>query len=140
MRKVHRLVALFFIGVFVATGVYMARWFPPAQEDDLARRLVFRSSHVYIMFGALLNLAASTAWRTAPSPGRRRLQLVGSASLLICPAVFLAAFIVEPEIGPLLRPASAAGLLLAMAGTILHALGLRATRPRGAAAPTDVVR
>jgi hypothetical protein len=145
MRTAHRIIAWLFIAVFVATGVAMKIVLPPPDADgDLARRMMYRSAHIYILFGALLNLLVGSLARPAASLRGRRWQALASACLLACPILFLLAFALEPALmqrilgataaSRLLRPLAAAGVALALLGTIPHALAARGRH--GAIVPT----
>ena len=56
MARLHAVVGLLFAAVFVLTGAYMRQEFPPPEEDNAVMRMIFRSTHVYILLGALPNL------------------------------------------------------------------------------------
>ena len=121
MRSLHRIAGAFGVAMFVATGVYMKLQFTPAWPD-MGMRLMFRSAHVYILCAGLANLLLAAYLMEAPAGRRRTTQLLGSVLLLLSPAAFTAAFFLEPVPGGnLFRPWCAVGLLLALAGTLLHA-------------------
>jgi hypothetical protein len=87
-----------------------------------APRLLFRSAHIYLLFAALVNLLLGTYLRPAAARWARALQLAGSAALLATPAMFGAAFFVEPWLDGLLRPWARPAIYLSLAGVLAHVL------------------
>lgn len=57
MRPLHLVVGLVGVVGFIATGQYMDLAHDHLRGMDDARRLLFRSTHIYLLFGALVNLA-----------------------------------------------------------------------------------
>src|SRR5262245_60170169 len=96
MRRLHLLVGLAGLAAFLASGQYMARAHDHLRGMDDARRLLFRSTHIYLLFAALLNLALGLYLRTAPAGWRRWLQLAGPVLLLAAPFLLAAGFLTEP--------------------------------------------
>jgi hypothetical protein len=78
---------------FVTTGAYM-RHIRTGEFSD-AVHMLYRSRHIYILGAALANLALANV---ALQP--RVLDRIISAMVLVAPPVLLAAFIIEPSIGP----------------------------------------
>ena len=68
---------------------------PAAAVDQLAdvTRAIYRARHIFILGGALANLALSTF------EGKRAVDRVISALVLIAPPLLLAAFLTDPEQG-----------------------------------------
>lgn len=120
MRKLHLWWGILFVGVFLATGVYMRVRFPEAHRDDMGMRMMFRSAHVYILLSALLNMVLGAHLSPAEQGWRRVAERTASALLVASPAVFTAAFFIEPAPQRLDRPLALAGLILAVLGTLLH--------------------
>ncbi len=122
MRKMHLRVGLAFIGVFLATGVYMAFTFEEGRIDHDVR-LMHRSAHVYLLLSALANLALGGYFRWR-EPGRyRTIQKFGSVFLLLSPLGFLAAFFIEPAPEQLHRPISVISAFLVLLGVIFLTYG-----------------
>src|SRR4029077_858479 len=110
---------------FLLTGAYM-RWIrvPPVPQLDDVTRAVYRSRHLFILLSAVVNLALATA----PETSRRARQIV-SVLALAAPALFLAAFVVEPAQGIHGATFSQIALyLLFGAAVILVYLGVRVTK------------
>ncbi|MEP6962117.1 MAG: hypothetical protein ABI995_08565 [Acidobacteriota bacterium] len=94
MQRAHRWVGTITLVIFLLTGAYM-RWIhaPPLGQLPDATRAVFRSRHLYIMLGALANLALA---RSLPL---KAVDRVISILVLAAPVFLLAGFAIEPENG-----------------------------------------
>lgn len=90
MRRAHLWSGILWLAVFLGTGAYM-RYYRTPPVDQLAdvTRAIYRSRHLFILGGALANLALSTAEVTR----------VISTLVLIAPPFLFAAFITDPEQG-----------------------------------------
>ena len=120
LRQVHRLAGLATVIVFVGTGAYMHFRYDHLRGMTDAARLLFRSTHIYLLFTGLLNLALGLYLSPVPNPWARRLQLLGSVLILAAPLLQLAAFLREPFLGGLRRPFTAPAVYAALAGVLLH--------------------
>src|SRR5262249_16768934 len=88
---------------------------------DDATRLLFRSTHIYLLFAALLNLALGLYLEAEPAGWRRWLQRVGSALVVVAPALLAAGVLTEPWLSGPDRPYSRPAIYSSLAGLILHA-------------------
>jgi len=122
VKRLHLAIGLAFVVVFLATGMVMRLRFPAAYAGDATMRMLFRSAHVYILFGALLNLALGIHLRVPERPRDRRLQLVGSLLLVAVPVLCTLAFFLEPAPGRLSRPFVVPAAAVALLGTLMHFL------------------
>ncbi|MFN2315179.1 MAG: hypothetical protein ABR551_13445 [Gemmatimonadales bacterium] len=120
LGQLHLMVGLAALLVFVGTGAWMHFKYDHLRGMTDATRLLFRSTHIYLLFAALLNLAIGAHHRRAVMRGARLLQGVGSVLLLATPLLFLAGFLSEPWLGDLQRPWSRPGIYASLAGTLLH--------------------
>jgi hypothetical protein len=127
MRRFHLLAGTLGLLAFAGEGVYMVLRFPGAYHGDPTMHMMFRSAHVYLLFGALLNLTLGL--HAQPSAVRGRLQAAGSALVLAAPAILLFAFVLEPAPGRLSRPFAGAGAGAAFLGVMLHWAAARGRRP-----------
>jgi hypothetical protein len=114
--------------VFLYTGLYMRSHFPAAYEGDEAIRYLYRANHLYIMFSSVLNLVVGRSLVFARMPWRRALQIGGSVALLAAMALLIAAFFREPQFGGVVRQSTLLGCVLALGGSLVHAI---ATERRG---------
>ena len=117
MRRAHGLVGLLFLIVFPLTGAYMRM--QEVSEMDPGPRMMFRASHLYLLFAGLLNLLAFSS--VDPELERGRLRQLGSALLLLAPFVLLAGFALEPAEMDVTRPVSRWGIYGAALGSVLLA-------------------
>ena len=112
MARVHRLAGLGIVLLFVATGVWLRFPGQAVIDQDEAIRFSLRANHIYILFAGLVNIAVGMNPPIPAVTWRRRLQLVGSALLLVAPLVLLTAFIVEGPQAQAFRPITEAGVIL----------------------------
>ena len=129
LRRVHLWVGVIALAIFLGTGVYMTLQFPEAHRAQETVRYLFRASHVYILFVALLHLALAAYLTTAVTSGSRRVQKVASWLLVAAPLLLVWAFITEPPLASPDRPITLAGVIFALSGTVLHlVVGWRSQR------------
>ena len=127
MRRLHLVVGLVGVIGFLLTGQYMDRVHDHLRGMDDARRLLFRSTHLYLLFGSLLNLALglylspTTGWRWS-------VRTVGSLLVLSTPIFAAIGFFTEPWLSDLDRPYTRPAAYGALAGMVLHLIGWA---PRG---------
>ncbi len=112
MARLHRLAGLGFVLLFLATGVWLRFRGQAVIDQDDAIRFSLRANHVYILFAGLVNIAVGLNPPDPAVPWRRRLQLVGSALLLMAPLLLLVAFIVEGPQARVHRPLTTIGVIL----------------------------
>lgn len=117
MRKTHLISGLLFFALFLASGRHMGQVLPEFSGELDGLRMMYRASHVYLLYASLLNLLAGAYWR--PVVLRRRTQLIASGLLLLSQPVLGAAFLLEPAHLMVARPFTLIGALLALAGVVL---------------------
>lgn len=130
LQRLHLPVGLATVIVFLLTGQYMDIRYDHLRGMDDATRLLFRSTHIYLLFSGLLNVALGLDMTGESGRGRERagggttwrdmLRVAGSVLILIGPLLFLAAFLREPFLGALARPFSRPAIYAALAGMALH--------------------
>ena len=120
LRQLHRLVGVAAVIVFLGTGAYMHFRYDHLRGMSDATRLLFRSTHVYLLFTGLLNIALGLGLDRAPGRWARWLQGTGSALVLAGPLLALAAFLREPFLGGLQRPFTFPAVAGSLLGMILH--------------------
>lgn len=119
MRRVHLIWGLIGVVAFLATGQYMDRWHDHLRDTEPVQRLLFRSTHIYLLWSTLANVLLGLHL-TAVAGWRRVVQSVGSVLLLLAPALFLAAFATEPWLSGLDRPYTRPAVYGSLAGVLLH--------------------
>ena len=119
MRWLHLAVGIAGVIGFLGTGQYMDRVHDHLRGMDDARRLLFRSTHIYLLFGSLVNLGLGLYLR--PAAGWRRwVRAVGSLLVLTTPFFAAAGFFTEPWLSDLQRPYSSPAAFGCLAGMLLH--------------------
>ena len=105
---------------FLASGQYMDRVYDHLRGMDDTTRLLFRSTHIYLLLASLLNLALGLYLVVPPGGWRRWVQTAGSLLILAAPPLLAAGFLTEPWLEGLDRPFSRPALYGSLAGMILH--------------------
>ncbi len=126
LRKIHLILGLLTIVAFILSGQYMDRYYGHLANMEPAPRLLFRSSHIYLLFSGLLNCLAGLNRATPTEPWRRAAGLLGSLLLLATPPLFVLAFFYEPWLTGLARPYARIGIYLSLAAVLFQMLA-RAT-------------
>src|SRR4051812_21835401 len=98
MKRFHLIFGVGALLVFILTGQYMALYQGYLHGMPAMPRLLFRSRHIYILLGGLLNLALGTYLTRPPGGWRRRLQCVGSVLTIIATCLFVMAFVRDPRV------------------------------------------
>ena len=124
MRRVHFLVGLLGVVVFLGTGVYMRSRFPALYAGDEAVRYMYRANHIYLLLSSLVNIVLGLSV-AAPGRGwRARLGRTGSVLAILSPAVLCYAFFMEV-------PNASPERIFTAIGIFLVALGVLAQLPLG---------
>jgi drug/metabolite transporter (DMT)-like permease len=130
MRKVHAVVGVAMLIAFLGTGQYMDRVHGHLAGMSDARRMLFRSDHIYLLLTAVLNLALGL-YLTPREPRRARaVQLLGSIAIVIAPFLFLIAFFTEPWMTHLARPWTRPAIYAVFGGGLAHLLAAFTVDPR----------
>lgn len=121
MRWLHLTVGIVGVVGFLLTGQYMEHAHDHLRGMDDARRLLFRSTHIYLLFSSLVNLALGLHLR--PVRGWRWwLRTPGSLLVLSTPFFATAGFFTEPWLTNLERPCTKLTTYLCFAGMLLHSV------------------
>jgi hypothetical protein len=118
--RLHFSVGLASLAAFLATGLYMFYNHKQLHGLDTSTRLLFRSSHIYLLFTALLNLTVATTSFPPLSGWRTWLSRVGSALLLSTPVLCIVAFFREPWLTGLARPYVLLAVVGSLVGVVCH--------------------
>ena len=122
MRKVHLIVGLAGVAVFLGTGVYMATHFPALYGGNESLRYLYRANHVYLLLASLVNVALG-AYLTSPGTGwRASLGTAGSVLALLSPPLLSYAFFAE-------APHASPARIVTALGVFSVALGVAAQLP-----------
>ncbi len=82
--------------------------------------MMFRSRHIYILLAGLLNLGIGVYFVYWRERWRKRLQMTGSALLIIAPLVMIVAFFYEPTLKGLQRPLTLPAIVALLVGVFFH--------------------
>ena len=125
MRKLHFLIGCLGVLAFLFSGAYLKIIFPGAYEDNEIIRFTYRANHVYLLMASLVNLAVSYYLYYSYLGWRRTCVHVGSLLMYLSPIVLTYAFFYEaPEATPE-RMITFLGVVLLVAGMILHLPNIR---------------
>ncbi len=122
IRRMHLIVGLAGVAAFLGTGLYMDRVHGHLRGYDDTVRMLYRSTHIYLLLSASINVMTGLYLRPAESTARRLLQGLGSVALVVGPPILLAAFCVEPYLSDLARPWSRIAIYLTLVGVVFHLL------------------
>jgi hypothetical protein len=128
LKPIHLLVGVFGIVIFVLTGQYMGIFLRGLNEMPDGPRLLYRSSHLYLMWASLVNLLVGMYFGLAVSRSSRITQYVASVLLLSGPPLILAGFFIESPGNNLDRPFCTWANYFALAGVVLHVFASREQR------------
>jgi len=121
MRRLHLAAGVLAVVAFLITGQFMRHHIPPMVTMSDSARLMYRSRHIYILAGGLVNLVLGVYWQRQAVGWRRLFQSTGSAFLVASPVLLVLAFVIEPGRGFQEEMRwSAAGLYALFAGSMVH--------------------
>ena len=118
----HRVVGVVTVIAFLGTGMYMRRYLPEPSLATHLLRMLYRSSHVYLLLSGLISIALGSYFVPSQSRSVRALQGAGSFLVLLAPALILVAFFYEAPEQRQDRPLIVAAMVSLLAGTLLHLL------------------
>jgi hypothetical protein len=127
LKSVHLLVGIFGIVVFVLTGQYMEIFLRGMIDMPDGPRLLYRTSHLYLMWSSLVNLLVGVYFVAANVKVSRLMQCFASGLLLAGPPLIIAGFFLESPANNLDRPFCGWANYFALAGVILHVFASRKT-------------
>ena len=118
LKKLHLLTGSLFLVVFLGTGVYMLVGFPDLYKDREEIRMMYRATHIYILFGAFVNLLVGYSICTFKN-WLAKVQLIASLLLFISPMIIFVGYIIEPPTYQINRPISYWGIMFIFIGVVL---------------------
>lgn len=127
MRRVHLIVGVVGIGLFVLSGQYMDRALGHLDGMADGPRLMFRTRHIFLLLSSLTHLLLAVYIQPAPQRERRLGQYMGSALITLSTVLFAWGFWVEPLRGDLESPQSHWATYAIAVGVGAHLLAV----PRG---------
>jgi hypothetical protein len=130
LKPLHLIVGIAGIVVFVLTGQYMAIFLQGLGGLPDGPRLLYRTSHLYLMWSSLVNLLVGVYFVTATANSARIMQCIASTLLLAGPPLILTGFFLESPANNLLRPFCGWANYFALAGVLLHVVASRSAGAR----------
>ena len=121
IRMLHLVVGTAFLFIFLATGYYMSQNFPNLYQGREEIRMMYRATHIYILFAAATNLLVAHALNPF-SNWLSKVQVVASLLLLVAPFLVFWGYIVEPPAYMVERPISFWGIVSLFFGIVLISL------------------
>ena len=119
------MVGLATLAAFVLSGQMMKHHHPDIHTLADAQRMLILSRHLYLLGGALVNLALGLQLKLAGGGWQKLLQLAGSILIAVAPVLLGLAFLVDMGRSPANRTWWAANAWFAMlGGMMLHLLAL----------------
>jgi|SRR5215472_1627448 len=120
MKKLHLIFGLIMVVIFLLTGQYMVFRLHGMLGMPDTPRLLYRSRHIYLLLGALVNLSLGLYLTISPVRWRMRVQRIGSLLIILSPLLFLAGFFRDTTRGNLEMPLSKWGAFTILGGSIFH--------------------
>ena len=120
MKRLHLIVGLIVVVIFLLTGQYMEYVHNRLLPDGT--RMLYRSRHIYLLLSGLLNLILGVYFVPQSGGWRKNVQIVGTILIVLSPGLLLAGFFSEPQRGPDQTRVAAFGIFSIALGTLLHAL------------------
>src|SRR2546421_6795608 len=99
IKKIHLLIGVLGVVIFLLTGQYMRHFIHSAMEQSDRLRFSTRANHVYILMSALLNLSLGSYLRMNVVRWRTWLQVIGSLLIIGAIVILIGAFFYEPKDG-----------------------------------------
>ena len=118
MKKLHTIIGLIVVVIFLLTGQYM-EWIHNRVLPD-GTRMLYRSRHIYLLLSGLINIGIGSYIQMRVQRWRRNLQIIGSVFILLTPALLLIGFFSEPGAGPDKVMAAPLGIFAVTIGSLLH--------------------
>jgi hypothetical protein len=122
LRMAHLVVGAIAIVAFLITGMIMSGHAPSVATMESAERLLFRSRHIYLLCGGLVNLAIGVHYLLPERAARRGAAIVGSLLMLLSAVLLYFAFFAEPTAGHWPGRLSSLGLFALFGGVLLYTL------------------
>ena len=129
MKRLHLVVGIATLIVFVLTGLYLRRVYPGMVGIGDGMRMMLRSRHLYILMAGALNAGLGLYLINRTSGWQRVTQTIGSVLILIAPILLIAAFFTEPQHPVAEAKIASLGLFATFGGIAFHLLsGVRVKR------------
>jgi hypothetical protein len=125
MRRLHLVIGLAGVAVFLGTGLYMRARFPTLYASNEALRYMYRANHVYLLLASLVNVALGVYLLDADRGWRTTLSKFGSVLTLLSPAILCYAFFAEAPKGTPARIVTTLGIVVLLLGVAAQLPNIR---------------
>lgn len=125
MRRIHLIIGVAGVVAFILTGQYMDRWLGHLAGMADLPRMLYRSAHIYLLLGSLLNLVLGLYLVDGLPGWRRWVSRGGSLLVAVAPLLFLIAFAREPLRGDFHRSFAGPAIYATVLGVGLLAMSHR---------------
>jgi hypothetical protein len=132
LKQFHLGLGIAGIVIFVLTGQYMAIFLHGLTDLPDGPRLLYRTSHLYLMWSSLVNLIVGVYFIVAATRSARIMQCIASAFIFAGPPLIIAGFFLESPANNIDRPFCGWANYFALAGVILHLFASRSSSPQRA--------
>jgi len=131
LRTIHLVIGTLGFITFVLTGQYMHLVHGHLREMADGPRLLYRSSHIYLLWSSLLNVLLGCYLNPLRNRSLGVAQSIAGLAILIGPFLLTTSFFVESNNPSLARPVAWLAIYLALAGCVLHAMSSLWSRASG---------
>jgi hypothetical protein len=122
LRLMHLVIGTLGMAVFLGSGQYMHWVHGHLQGMPDGPRMLYRSSHIYLLWSSLLNILLGCYLVQLRHRALRVAQVLASLCLLAGPFLLAASFFTESNSHALARPLARYAIYLALAGVLTHAI------------------
>ncbi len=123
MAKVHFWVGIIGILTFLSTGLHMDHHLGHLKGMEDGPRMLYRSSHIYILLASLINLVIGI-YSPSKDESYTWFKYLYSLSIIALPCMFLAGFFIQPNLADFHRPFTRRGIYIIFLATILYLIYL----------------
>lgn len=120
MRRLHIILGLVVLVIFLITGQFMEAYFPDKGAISPDLRLLMRSRHIYILFSSLIHIVLGLYLQIHPQRWRRVLQFTGSFLLVLGSVLLIWAFVAETFYVKTFSGLSMNGVIISAIGVLFH--------------------
>ncbi len=129
IKHIHYWVGLLGLLAFILTGYYMHFFYDHLKGMPNETRMLYRSSHIYILLASIINLVIGVYLTPLKEKIKTKLQYIASALILIAPILLLIGFFTEAHMQELQRPFSKLGTFILFGSSLLFSyIGFNKTK------------
>lgn len=118
MGRLHVITGFLTLVVFFLSGFYMMESLNLLEHAVDAKRMMYRASHIYLLFIGCLNIVVGTYIGSNDFQKGLNLKRFSSVSLIAAQPVLMIAFMVEPKVIDMDRTLTLIGCVLMLVGVL----------------------